>query len=79
MPACTNIPPHLLPNGKVLVAGGYFSTSYVFERTFLYDPEADSWSETGAMSAGKYLHTATLLLNGKVLVTGGNWWYGRAV
>ncbi len=61
----------LLPNGKVLVAGGYFDTSYVFERTFLYDPEADSWSETGAMSAGKYLHTATLLLNGKVLVTGG--------
>jgi hypothetical protein len=60
----------LLPNGKLLVAGGTSGTP-VFPYAYLYDPLTDSWIGTGSMSAGKYLHTATLLLNGKVLVTGG--------
>jgi hypothetical protein len=36
----------------------------------LYDPVTETWTTTGAPSA-RYYHTATLLLNGKVLGAGG--------
>jgi WD40 repeat protein len=56
----------LLPNGKVLVAGGYSSTV-----TELFDPATGTWTMTGRLGASRSLHTATLLPNGKVLVAGG--------
>ncbi len=56
----------LLPNGKVLVAGGSSDSS-----AELYDPATGSFALTGSMSAARAEHTATLLPNGKVLVTGG--------
>jgi len=37
----------------------------------LYDPVAGTWSNTGALSEARELHTATLLTCGKVLVAGG--------
>jgi len=49
----------LLPNGKVLLAGGGNSS------TQLYRPVANSWSNSGGMSAQRSNHTATLLGNGK--------------
>src|SRR5438094_5551517 len=62
----------LLPNGKVLVAGGTNSNSgEVFASAELYDPATGVWTNTGRMVYGRYRHTATLLTNGKVLVTGG--------
>lgn len=60
----------LLPNGKVLVAGGYNGSSYTGSAE-LYDPATGNWTATGSMITGRYRHTATLLLNGKVLVAGG--------
>ena len=60
----------LLPNGKVLVAGGAGNTS-PFSSAELYDPATGTWAPTGAMAAARDSHTATLLPNGKVLVTGG--------
>ena len=64
----------LLPNGKVLVAGGCpaqsGNCSHVVEAE-LYDPATGIWSFTGLMVTGRDVHTATLLSNGKVLVTGG--------
>src|SRR5437868_3620013 len=59
----------LLPNGKVLVAGGYGSG--VFASAELYDPASGSWSATGSLHTARYGCTATLLPNGKVLVAGG--------
>ncbi len=65
----------LLPNGKVLVAGGANDSGIVMTAE-LYDPETGTWSETGSMSTARYQHTATLLANGQVLVTGGYNYYG---
>ena len=59
----------LLPNGKVLVAGGDDSSS--LSSAELYDPASGSWSATGSLNTGRDSHTATLLPNGKVLVAGG--------
>ena len=63
----------LLPNGKVLVAGGYNGSSYLTSAE-LFDPNSGasgSWSATGSLATERYLHTATLLPNGKVLIAGG--------
>src|SRR5262249_31067987 len=60
----------LLPNGKVLVAGGIGSDNFL-NSAELYDPVLGTWAMTGSMDTARFLHTATLLPNGKVLVTGG--------
>jgi hypothetical protein len=64
----------LLPNGKVLVAGGHFGdgeTGATLESAELYDPATGAWSATGSLGAARRGATATLLPNGKVLVAGG--------
>jgi N-acetylneuraminic acid mutarotase len=62
----------LLPNGKVLVAGGLLNT-YLQYSSELYDPATNTWSGGGYMTTARYGHTATLLPNGKVLVAGCGW------
>jgi hypothetical protein len=52
----------LLPNGKVLVAGGRSLSS-----SELYDPATGTWTATGSLANERYGHTATLLPNGNVL------------
>ena len=37
----------------------------------MYDPATGEWSPTGALATARVGYTATLLLSGKVLVTGG--------
>jgi predicted RecA/RadA family phage recombinase len=64
----------LLPDGRVLVAGGLTSVginNHANTGAELFDPKAGTWTVTGAMATRRYGHTATLLPNGKVLVTGG--------
>ena len=65
----------LLPNGKVLVAGGY-GESGLLASAELYDPESETWTQTGSLATARDNHTATLLgdTDGKVLVAGG---YGQ--
>jgi hypothetical protein len=68
----------LLPNGKVLIAGGFAGSGgeYSPYRTAeLYDPNSGTFQSVAEMSIGRSGHTATLLKNGKVLVVGG--WTGR--
>jgi hypothetical protein len=61
----------LLPNSKVLMAGG--KSKFTILRTGeLYDPVGNYFFYTpGSMTIERYRHTATLLLNGQVLLAGG--------
>jgi hypothetical protein len=71
----------LLPNGTVMIAGGCepdpndpdpscvpFPETGISE---LYDPVRGTFSTSGSLGTPRWDHTATLLQNGKVLLTGG--------
>ena len=67
----------LLPDGRVLVAGGYAVAAdrskpdSVLGSAEIYDPATGTWSATGPLAEGRSDHTATLLADGRVLVAGG--------
>ena len=62
----------LLPNGKVLIAGGASCGECItWSSAELYDPATGTFTPTGSMHVGRAFHTATLLPSGKVLIAGG--------
>ena len=66
----------LLNNGTVLIAGGDCDCSSVLlyrplASAEVYDPATATFTLTGSMNRGRDGHTATLLNNGLVLITGG--------
>jgi N-acetylneuraminic acid mutarotase len=65
----------LLPNGKVLLTGGFGGangSTTALNSAELYDPIANTFTALSAtMTTARAGHTATLLPNGKVLLTGG--------
>ena len=61
----------LLPNGKVLVAGGIIAAALLAARNCTIRP-AGRGVPRAASPPHAYFHTATLLPNGKVLVAGGS-------
>ncbi len=64
----------LLPDGKVLVAGGEAEGSRMFASAELFDPTTANWSGTGSMGIERTNFAAVLLPSGKVLVAGGRNW-----
>ena len=63
----------LLPNGKVLIAGGATTAFPILASAELYDPATGRFTPTGSMSVHRAYHTAILLSNGKVLIVGGSY------
>jgi WD40 repeat protein len=61
----------LLPNGKVLIAGGFDPGGFDLGSTEVYDPPVHAFSQTGDLGTARSEHAATLLPNGKVLLAGG--------
>jgi hypothetical protein len=65
----------LLPNGKILIAGGMRRNQDFYRSAELYDPATGTFESTGAMNVARVGHTAVLLRSGKVLIAGG--WIGH--
>ncbi len=65
----------LLPDGRVLIAGGMRRNQDFYKSAELYDPATGKFQPTGEMSIGRVGHAAVLLRSGKVLIAGG--WIGH--
>ena len=64
----------LMPNGQVLIAGGgrdVAGAPNTINSAELYDPASETFTPTASMGDPRQQHTATVLLDGRVLVTGG--------
>lgn len=64
----------LLPDGKVLIAGGMRRNQDFYKSAELYDPATGKFQHTGEMSIGRVGQIAVPLESGMVLVAGG--WVG---
>ncbi|WP_437615149.1 kelch repeat-containing protein [Sorangium sp. So ce834] len=67
----------LLPDGRVLVAGGDAigggaSRGRFLDSAEVLDPDSGTWRVVGLMRQARGSHTATLLQDGRVLVAGGD-------
>ncbi|HKE29577.1 MAG TPA: kelch repeat-containing protein [Bryobacteraceae bacterium] len=61
----------LLPDGRVLLTGGYGSQGEGMASAEIYDRSANAFTATASMSAPRRMHSSILLPDGRVLVVGG--------
>ena len=61
----------LLPDGRVLITGGYGIGNQILSSAEVYDPSTGTFARTADMTVPRRLHTTTLLPDGKVLIAGG--------
>ncbi|CAF5194743.1 unnamed protein product, partial [Rotaria sp. Silwood1] len=57
-------------NRKVLITGGALN-SVGLNNSELYDPSTGNWTTVNKMNYAGFADTASVLLNGKVLISGG--------
>ena len=67
----------LLPDGRVLVGAGGCTRGLGgcadgLDSAELYDPSGGTWTVAASLANSRYDHAATLLLDGSVLVVGGD-------
>ena len=60
----------LLPDGRVLVAGGYNGSTYL-QTAEIYNPTTNSWSPTASMGINRNGAAGAPLPDGRALVVGG--------
>jgi len=65
----------LLPDGKVLIAGGMRRNQDFYRSAELYDPRTGKFHPAGDMAMARVGQAAVLLRSGKVLIAGG--WIGH--
>lgn len=61
----------VLPDGRVLVAGGNTTSGIALASTELYNPDVNTWTTAASLATGRHSAAATLLRDGSVLVIGG--------
>jgi hypothetical protein len=61
----------LLPDGRVLIAGGWAGGEAGIASAEIYDPESGTFSPGGLMGSPRRDHAAVALADGRVLITGG--------
>ena len=61
----------VLPDGRVVAAGGYDAARGGSPDAEIYDPLYNTWSALPSMPVARGLHSATTLLDGSVLLAGG--------
>lgn len=61
----------VLPDGRVLVAGGSEEAEIPIATAEIFDPRTNAWSAVAPMTSPRARHTATLLRDGRVLMVGG--------
>ena len=62
----------LLPDGRLLVAGGHLADSHGLNQATIYDSVANTWTPTAAMIHGRWYPTAITLPSGSILVLSGS-------
>ncbi|GAA4936599.1 kelch repeat-containing protein [Streptomyces coeruleoprunus] len=61
----------VLPNRRILVAGGLGPAGLALATAELYDPATGTWTATAPLARARFGHTATMLADGRLLVAGG--------
>jgi hypothetical protein len=65
-----------LPDGRVLVTGGWAQTQMEFKSGELFDPHTNTWQPAAPMIVPRRNHRSALLPDGSVLVIGGSSGFG---
>lgn len=60
-----------LPDGKILIFGGFSLDGHVHDEAEVFDPETQTFQSLSINLTPRAFHTATVLIDGKVLFVGG--------